>query len=212
MIAGEPGPERLVCPSASKADLVLKGVLRQFDRVLAAAVEAFAAPDRSPLTPDVLLDLHRCAVRGVYACAGQFRDHEVKVGPFHLPPAHEQVPGLVDAMCDYVRERWEEQTPVELSAFVMWRVNWIHPFGGGSGRTSRAASYLVMIARHGGLIPGKTAIPNFIAEGRRTDYLAALRDADAAWARSAVVDVSRLADLLAELLISQIGEDSSSGS
>ncbi|MBL8221394.1 MAG: Fic family protein, partial [Bryobacterales bacterium] len=29
---------------------------------------------------------------------------------------------------------------------VMWRLNWIHPFFGGNGRTARSASYLVLCA------------------------------------------------------------------
>ena len=107
-------------------------------------------------------------------------------------------------MCDHVQDHWEEQGPVELSAYVMWRVNWIHPFGGANGRTSRAASYLVLLARHGELLPGDPIPSRLATAGHRSDYIAALRDADRAFAESAVVDVSAMTDLLARVLSEQL--------
>jgi Fic family protein len=195
---------RLICDPAAKADLVLENVLRQFDRVVTLAQDAFKR-DGAPLTPEVLCELHRLAVDRVYSCAGTFRDHGVRVGN-HVPPDWELVPGHTANMCDYVRERWDEHDAVTLSAYVMWRVNWIHPFGGGNGRTSRAASYLVLLARHGSLLPGAPIIPQRLVEGHRAEYVEALRDADAALATTSVVDVTLMAELLAKLVVEQIRE------
>jgi len=60
----------------------------------------------------------------------------------------------------------------------MWRLNWIHPFTERNGRTSRAASYLVLCAKEQLLLPGGYSIPEQIVENR-TPYYEALEDGDA---------------------------------
>ena len=59
----------------------------------------------------------------------------------------------------------------------MWRLNWIHPFSDGNGRTSRMTSYLVMCVKLGLALPGQNTIPDQIVENR-TPYFEALEDAD----------------------------------
>ena len=44
---------------------------------------------------------------------------------------------LVEDMCDYVNENWEAKSAIHLAAYIMWRLNWIHPFADGNGRLSR---------------------------------------------------------------------------
>jgi len=68
----------------------------------------------------------------------------------------------------------------------MWRINWIHPFFGGNGRTARALSYLVLCAKLGFRLPGNKTIPDFIVESREP-YYTALRKADAAWSDGKLV-------------------------
>jgi Fic/DOC family len=62
-------------------------------------------------------------------------------------------------MCDYVNENWEGSSPVHLSAYVLWKLNWIHPFTDGNGRTARAISYLLLCLRLGYRLPGTNTIP-----------------------------------------------------
>ena len=107
-------------------------------------------------------------------------------------------------MCRYVNESWENRTPVHLAAYLMWRLNWIHPFFGGNGRTARAISYLVLCARLGFRLPGKVTIPDQIVN-RRKDYIAALRSADAAW-NGGRVDVSAMEELLESAMAAQMVE------
>src|SRR5208282_3379331 len=84
------------------------------------------------LTPNLLLDLQRLVINQIYTCAGTFRDGPVKIaGVKHEPPHHSEVSRLVDGMCRYVNQSWGK-SPVHLSAYLMWRVNWIHPFFGGT--------------------------------------------------------------------------------
>jgi len=55
----------------------------------------------------------------------------------------------------------------------MWRLNWIHPFADGNGRTSRILSYVVLSIRSGALPPGTPTIPDLIVENRQP-YFAAI--------------------------------------
>lgn len=80
----------------------------------------------------------------------------------------------------------------------MWRLNWIHPFDDGNGRTARATSYFVLCMRLGYRLPGTRTIPDFIVENRKP-YYDALEAADAAWKEKAL-DVTEMERLLASLL------------
>lgn len=91
------------------------------------------------LRPSIILDLHRIALDGLSAYAGNFRPGGVMIGKSkHTPPAAHLVPGLIEEMCDHVMDRFAAGSALHLCAYVMWRLNWIHPFTDGSGRTSRA--------------------------------------------------------------------------
>jgi Fic family protein len=150
------------------------------------------------LTPDIVKSLHFAAVRDIYSCAGQYRTWRVKIaGSTHKPPEPRYVPGLVEEMCGEAN-RNKDWDPIMVSAFLLWRVNWIHPFGGGIGRTSRALAELTLRVRVGYRLPGKTTLPEQILEHRR-EHEHALYDADAAWAQG-VLDVSEMTSLLARLL------------
>jgi Fic family protein len=159
-------------------------------------------PGESRLTPDILKELQRLAVNQIYTCAGKFRDGPVVIqGVPHQPPPHREVPALVAHMCDYVNHSWE-RTPIHLAAYLMWRVNWIHPFFGGNGRTSRAVSYLVLCAKLGFAIPGTQTIPDRIV-AHRQPYFDALQAADAAWV-GGYIDLAGMEKLLEQLLATQL--------
>ena len=84
----------------------------------------------------------------------------------------------------------------------MWRLNWIHPFADGNGRTSRMVSYVVLSIRAGTILPGTPTIPDQIVDNR-TPYFDALDAADEAW-RHGKIDVSRMEELLGSLLATQL--------
>jgi len=81
-------------------------------------------------------------------------------------------------------------------------VNWVHPFMGGNGRTSRAASYLVMCARLGQKPPGGLTIAEQIVASR-FPYYDALDAADKAWGEGRV-DVAEMEGLLSGMLATQL--------
>lgn len=84
----------------------------------------------------------------------------------------------------------------------MWRLNWIHPFADGNGRTSRIASYVVLSIRAGAILPGTPTIPDQIVDNRNP-YFDALDAADLAW-KEGRVDVSKMEELLGALLARQL--------
>jgi Fic family protein len=76
---------------------------------------------------------------------GNYRPAGVEIqGSRHQPVGAHLVPEQVEEMCDYMNENWEKSSPVHLSAYALWKLNWIHPFTDGNGRTARALSYLVL--------------------------------------------------------------------
>jgi Fic family protein len=75
---------------------------------------------------------------------------------------------------------------LERAAYALWRLNWVHPFRGGNGRTSRCLAYLILCMDLGLMLPGVPTLPTLIY-GRRKDYVKALKAADA----SLVVTVER---------------------
>lgn len=150
-----------------------------------------------------VLTLHRTALEGISAFAGNFRPAGVEIeGSKHEPVGAHQVPDLVQDMCDYVNENWDTKTAIHLAAYVMWRLNWIHPFDDGNGRTSRTLSYLVLCAHLGSRLPGSKTIPDQISENK-APYYKALEAADAAWQENRI-DLSALETLLEDLLAIQL--------
>jgi Fic family protein len=197
----KPASHELFADEAEKAKREARNGLLQFDEVLRLADEAFAAK-KFRLRPSTIQAFQRIAIKDIYTCADNFR-----IGPVHIdntshqPPPPEEIAALVEDLCDYVNES-SGKTPIHLASYVMWRVNWIHPFAGGNGRTSRATSYLVLLANLGYRLPGAITIADQIVDNRQP-YYAALDAADAAWAKGQL-DVSKMEELIESLLARQL--------
>jgi Fic family protein len=84
----------------------------------------------------------------------------------------------------------------------MWRLNWIHPYPDGNGRTSRSVSYHIVNVATGYLLPGEVTIPHQVAADKRA-YYRALEAADAAFSKGNT-DVSAMEDLLKHYLAKQL--------
>jgi len=108
-------------------------------------------------------------------------------------------------MCDYVNDNWKKKSPVHLSAYVLWRLNWIHPFTDGNGRTSRAVSYLVLCVGLGYRLPGSKTIPEQIAD-EKTPYYEALEVADEGFEKARFPDLKAMEKLIEGLLAKQLVE------
>ena len=77
-------------------------VIEQF-RAVADMVETYLQPDRPfKLRPSHLLHLHRAALDGITAYAGNWRPAGIEIGDSkHKPPAAFEVPERVEELCDY---------------------------------------------------------------------------------------------------------------
>src|SRR5271163_3389572 len=136
---------------------------------------------------------------------GRYRREPIYVGN-HIPPHFKDVANEMDRFFSVVHENWTIMThPTELPAYALWRLNWIHPFVEGNGRTARAACYYLICMRYGQLLPGKKIVPERIRENR-APYYAAPKAADERW-EMGDFDVNQLADYLGSLLIGQLADD-----
>lgn len=196
------GPQTARTPK-QKAAAEARNALRQFDKLKEMIEEALAS-ERFRLRPSDLLELNRLAIENLEDGAGTYRTAPISIGKSkHTPPEAPRVPALVDDLCDFVNENFDAKSALYLASFIMWRLNWIHPFPDGNGRTTRAVSYLVLCARLGYLVPGTKTIPEIIA-GNKKPYYDALEDADK-HCLSGRTNVTAMEELLHGALAKQLG-------
>jgi Fic family protein len=194
-------PQLITDPQA-RAAAEARNVLRQYDAGIAAIQRALEL-GFFKLRPSLILALHREALSGISMFAGNFRPAGVEIqGSRHTPVGAYLVPELVEELCDYVNDNFQKNTPIHLGSYVMWRLNWIHPFADGNGRTSRIVSYIVLSVRSGSVLPGTPTIPDQIVDNRNP-YFDALDAADNAW-KEGRLDVSKMEQLLSSLLARQL--------
>jgi Fic family protein len=193
-------PELITDPQL-KAEAEAANGLRQYDYAIKSAYEAF---ERQPFKLRVsrILAFQREALQGISAFAGLTRPAGVDIDySQHKPPDAHLVPELLEDLCEYVNEHWDG-TPIHLAAYVMWRLNWIHPFVDGNGRTSRILSFFVLSVKLGFVLPGTPTFPELVIAHRHA-YEDALDLADAAWKKGRV-DVSAMEALIESLLAKQL--------
>lgn len=180
-----------------------ENAVAQFDMVLDLIEEVTRTERPFKLRVSAILSLHRKALEGLSAYAGTTRPGDVTIGKSkHEPPPAHRVPELLEEMCDYVNDNWSEASPIHLCAYVMWRLNWIHPFVDGNGRTSRAVSYFVLCAKLGYVLPGHETVPEQIAADKEPYYVA-LEAADEQL-ENGEVDLSSMETLLDECIANQL--------
>lgn len=161
-----------------RAALEAENALLQFDRVLDLIDESVRDGRPFRLKQSAILALHAEAMRGIHPQAGTWRNAPVEIaGSKHQPPPESLVVAKIEDLCDWVNEHWATCSAIELCAYIMWRLNWIHPFADGNGRTTRAVAYLVLCVRSGARLPGFPTIPEQIA-ANKAPYYAALESAD----------------------------------
>ncbi|HEX5258109.1 MAG TPA: Fic family protein [Sphingomicrobium sp.] len=178
-----------------------QNLLRQYD-LLANCVEIGLRKGVDAFDKYVLWSLNAAAVANISQFGGRFREQPIYVGK-HRPPHFRDVPTLMDQFNSTVQENWAIfDHPTYMAGYALWRLNWIHPFIEGNGRTARAACYYLICLKAGQLLPGKKIVPERIRENREP-YYAALREADAHW-ENGDFDVSALAEYLQQLLAQQL--------
>ncbi len=144
--SSEAGEPVLVSDPQLVAHIEAENTLRQFDMAM-GELDKWLKSENYKLKPSKIMQLNRVALQRLSKYAGVFRPGEIKItGSSHLPPESDVVPELMEHLCDYVNENWRLKSPSHLAAYVLWKINWIHPFVDGNGRTARVVSYIVMCA------------------------------------------------------------------
>lgn len=180
-----------------------QNLLRQYD-LLANCVEIGLRKGIEAFDKYALWSLNAAAVANIAQFGGRFREQPIYVSN-HIPPHFRDVPHLMDQFISLIHENWDIiDHPTYLPAYALWRLNWIHPFIEGNGRTARAACYYLICLKAGQLLPGKKIVPERIRENR-APYYQALQAADREWDKGHF-DVGELADYLQSLLADQLAD------
>jgi Fic family protein len=180
-----------------------RNLIRQYD-LLTNCIEIGLQQHHTAIDKYMLWELNHVAVAHLCQFGGRFREELIYVGD-HIPPHYKEVPDLMDRFISFVHENWYIYTPTELAAYVLWRMNWIHPSIEGNGRTARAACYYILCLKHGALLGGSKIVPERIKEDRE-GYETALTAADKAW-DDGRLDFSVMEEYLAALLSAQLSDD-----
>jgi Fic family protein len=194
----------LIADPVTKARREAENGIRQFEMAL-DIIERHTdgAAIAFDLTPSLMLDLHRVALDGLHVQAGLYRTDPVTIAQSrHVPPWPDDIAGLVVDMCRYINEFWHGFEATELAAYVLWRINWIHPFADGNGRTARIVSYVILSVKLGYVLPGSPSIPEQIANDKEP-YYRSLEEADEYWQRNFVA-LSSMEKMLERMLERQL--------
>lgn len=174
---------------------------RQYD-FLRSIVAAALDMQRRFLSQHVIKAFNFQAITCLHIEPGEYRPCPVSVGE-HTPPPHYRVPALMDDFVNVVNRSWEETDPVVLATYVLWRLNNIHPFINGNGRTARAACYYVLCLKLGGWPDGDVILPELIKRDR-DEYCVALQAAHVAFQTTGDPDLRHLHQIVSRLLEEQL--------
>ena len=174
---------------------------RQYD-FLNSIVGAALAMGRPFLSQHIIKAFNFQAITCLHINAGEYRPCPVTVGK-HQPPDFYRVPALMDDFVNTVNRHWELADAVVLATNVLWRLNNIHPFINGNGRTARAACYYVLCVKTGGLLPGDKILPELIRQNR-AEHVDALQHAHETFAATGQPDLAPLHAIITRLIDEQM--------
>jgi fido (protein-threonine AMPylation protein) len=186
---------KLLCPIREKADREIAN-----QAAVAEFLADFVRSGRTRITESVLLEIHRLTIEGIYPCAGTYRDALTKIeitDTDHKPAHASQVRTEVCDMLEWLYGEGAARSPIERAAYVLWRINYVHPFNGGNGRVARAMAYLVMAFEVAPIFSGEPLPAKLKA--RKQEYVEALKAADKG-------DLQPLQSLVLECFQAQIAE------
>jgi hypothetical protein len=162
-----------------------------------------------PPEQTILREFHRAGTILLLTNPGNYRREDVHVGNkitgaiVHQPPAWQEVDGHVDTMFREISELWPSADALDVASYALWRINWVHPFKNGNGRTARAFAYTCLCAKLGVVLPGAPTVIDQIMATR--DRLGAcLKAGDDSFARTGASDLSEMKAYLNDLLQIQI--------
>lgn len=191
-----------VLNQSSVANLIESVVrfLRHHDKT--PGVECAICPDQG-----FLKELHRTGTLLLLAAPGSYRDCQVYVGrrdgAVFQPPMAADVPSHMNELEGRLKELWVTTDAIGVAAYALWRINWVHPFKNGNGRTARAFAYACVCLKFGGMLPGSVTMIDLITNSR-DEYEAALGHADRTFAGAGEADLGPLNSYVEGLIREQL--------
>jgi Fic family protein len=168
-----------------------------------------------PLNCNALRELHRTGTLLLLESPGEYRTTPVHVERadgtivYEAPPVGE-VAALMEDFERGIAALWTTADPIHIAALTLWRLNWIHPFKNGNGRTARAFSYACLCMKFGFVLPGTPTVIDQIMVSR-PDYNAALRHADLTLEANGSPDLGPMKELIERLLTEQLSSIPAAG-
>jgi hypothetical protein len=147
--------------------------------------------------------------RGVWilAAPGAYRTVPVNVWKngvvVHSPPPWEEVKGHMTEFFKDLSSMWEKSSPVDIGAFCLWKLNWIHPFKNGNGRSARAFTYACLCLKYGMILPGAPTVIDLIMSSRAL-YENALKVGDKSFLEGGSANLEDMKTYLHDLLVQQL--------
>ena len=93
-----------------------------------------------------------------------------------------------------------------LATYALWRLNWIHPFVNGNGRTARIVAYYILCLKFGGMLGGAPSLPELLRRDRNKEddpYVTALKKADQGYKNKESNFLAPVHELVSRLLEEQ---------
>lgn len=155
-----------------------------------------------------LREIHRTGTLFLLQNPGEYRQGPVVLQKpdgsiVYNPPESTKIDDLVTDFFQKLGEMWRESTPVEVTSFCLWNINWIHPFKNGNGRAARAFAYCCLCLKYGFMLPGSQTVIDLIMKNK-PEYEAALRESDTAYEKDGTIDLSKMNKFVERLLIEQL--------
>jgi Fic family protein len=134
--------------------------------------------ENKPLSENVIKELHKMllnSVRGKNKTPGEFRKHQVHIGPAgatideanYIPPEHTKIPNLFSDLVKYMQDDNQPDRLVQ-AAIAHYQFEAFHPFADGNGRVGRIIIPIYLFEK------GVTSYPNLYVseflETYRRDY------------------------------------------
>ena len=121
----------------------------------------------------------------------------------HTPPKAPEIHVHVRRFVDFVNTNWHDSTLLEMPAYALWKINWIHPFSDGNGRTAQAISYYFLCLKAGRLLGGGDILPKLIRENQKT-YCRLLGEMGDSHASNGESELENMIEFLGRLLKLQL--------
>ena len=150
----------------------LRGQYHFLQSVIAASINS----GWNKVSSGLIKSLNHHAIACLHVNAGEYRPCDVDVGDFE-PPPHYLVPELMNEFVNTLNRNWDRSDGIVLGSFALWKLNHIHPFINGNGRTARALCYYIICVKAGRILPGNRILPQLLRD-RRDECTELLRRVD----------------------------------